>query len=177
MNALQETFIDELKDIYDAEHQIVKALPDLIEAATHEELKSGLQEHLEETHEHIKRVEQVFRIFEETPKRKKCKGTAGLLEEGHEIIKENRGDAALISAAQKVEHYEIASYGSLSAWARLLDKEEAAELLEANLNEEKLADEKLTEVAENVVNLDEREETEEAEPAGRLARHRAASRK
>src|SRR3982074_2569534 len=98
MNALRETFIDELKDIYDAEHQIVKALPDLIEAATHEELKSGLQEHLEETREHIERVEKVFEIFNETPKRKKCKGTAGLLDEGHELIKDKRGDAALISA-------------------------------------------------------------------------------
>jgi ferritin-like metal-binding protein YciE len=142
MSALQETFIDGLRDIYDAEHQIVKALPDLIEAASHEELKSGLQEHLDETRGHIERVEKVFEIFDETPKRKKCKGAAGLIDEGREIIKDEHGDAALISAAQKVEHYEIAAYGSLSSWARLLEKEDAVELLEANLNEEKQADEK-----------------------------------
>jgi len=177
MSALRETFVDELRDIYDAEHQIRKALPDLIEAATHEELKSGLQEHLEETQDHIKRLEQVFQIFEETPKRKKCKGTAGLLEEGDQIIEEERGDAALIAAAQKVEHYEIAAYGSLSAWARLLNKEEAVELLDATLNEEKQADSKLTEVAENVVNLEENEEAEEEPTTAKSSRQKSSSRK
>jgi len=177
MSALQETFIDGLRDIYDAEHQIVKALPDLIEAASHEELKSGLQEHLDETRGHIERVEKVFEIFDETPKRKKCKGAAGLIDEGREIIKDEHGDAALISAAQKVEHYEIAAYGSLSSWARLLEKEDAVELLEANLNEEKQADEKLTEVAENVVNLNENESTEEEESTTKSARQRSMSRK
>ena len=95
MSALQETFIEGLRDIYDAEHQIVKALPDMIEAATHEELKNGFQEHLEETQGHIERVEKVFEIFDEPPKRKKCKGAAGLIEEGREIIKEDQGDAAI----------------------------------------------------------------------------------
>ena len=175
MSALRETFISELQDIYDAEHQIVKALPDLIDAATHDELKTGLQEHLEETRGHIKRVEQVFQIFSETPKRKKCKGTAGLLEEGKEVIGDALGDAALIAAAQKVEHYEIASYGSLSAWARLLKKDDAVELLDANLNEEKQADENLTDVAENAINSEENDSDEQEEMSVKSNRQKRSS--
>src|SRR6476646_7777735 len=130
MNKLRETFLDELADLYDAEKQIVKALPKMAKAAEHEDLRSAFESHLEETEEHINRLERVFEQLGEKPRSKKCKGMQGLLEEGHDLIKDKEGDAALICAAQKVEHYEIAAYGSLRSWAALLDKREAAELLE-----------------------------------------------
>jgi len=152
MAELRETFIDELKDLYDAEKQLVKALPKMAKAAQDESLKEAFQSHLEETQEHVQRLEQVFKIFGEEPRAKKCKAMQGLLEEGSELIEEEAGDAALICAAQKVEHYEIASYGSLVAWSELLEESEAQGVLEETLNEEKSADEKLTEIAETAAN-------------------------
>ena len=166
MNELRETFVQELKDIYDAEKQLVKALPKLARAAEHEELKAAFESHLEETEEHIRRLEQVFKAMDEPVKGKKCKAMQGLIEEGADLIDEEEGDAALICAAQKVEHYEIASYGSLEAWARLLGEEEAAGLLEQTLDEEKAADEKLTEIAETAINVEESQEEAEEEHAG-----------
>ncbi|HUE37364.1 MAG TPA: ferritin-like domain-containing protein [Candidatus Acidoferrum sp.] len=152
MSGLREAFIEELKDTYDAEHQITRALPKVIKSARHEELKSALESHLEETHNHIGRLENVFDILDETPRRKKCKGIEGILAEGQELIEAHRGDAALIASLQKVEHYEIAAYGTLAAWTRFLEEHVAADILEETLNEERDADERLAEIAQSVVN-------------------------
>src|SRR2546429_51394 len=148
MNALRETFVEELMDLYDAEKQLLKALPKMAKAAEHEELKEAFDSHLHETEEHVRRLEQVFKLMEQPVKTKKCKAMQGLIEEGEELISEEEGDAALICAAQKVEHYEIASYGSLEAWGRLMGEDEAVELLGETLSEEKAADERLTGIAE-----------------------------
>jgi ferritin-like metal-binding protein YciE len=172
MGELRETFIDELKDLYDAEKQLLKGLPKMAKAAENEELRTAFEEHLEVTSEQVKRLEQVFKIFGEEPKGKKCKAMQGLLEEGQELIEEEAGDAALICAAQKVEHYEIASYGSLVAWARLLDESDARELLEETLSEEKETDEKLTEIAETAANPEADEEGEDEEEEEKPARKR-----
>ena len=135
MPALRETFIEELKDIYDAEKQLTKGLPKMMKAVEHEELKEAFDEHLAQTEAQIERLEKVFEIFGEAPKGKKCKAMQGLLDEAKDLIDEEAGDAALICAAQKVEHYEIAAYGSLLAWANLLGESDAAELLEETLSE------------------------------------------
>jgi ferritin-like metal-binding protein YciE len=158
MSSLRETFVNELADLYDAEKQLLKALPKVAKAASDEGLKEAFQSHLEETQQHVQRLEQVFEIFDEPAKGKKCKAMQGLIEEADELIQKKEGDAALICAAQKVEHYEIASYGSLCAWARLLQEDRAADLLEETLDEEKAADEKLTSIAETTVNAEEGEE-------------------
>lgn len=174
MNTLRETFLEELADVYDAEKQLVKALPKMAKAAEHEELKQAIQEHLEETKEQVQRLERVFEIFGEKAKGKKCQAMEGLLEEGEELIEDEAGDAALICAAQKVEHYEIASYGSLASWAKLLGEEEAAKGLSETLEEERAADEKLTEIAENTVNA-EQEESEEEEQGARQSGSKSRS--
>jgi ferritin-like metal-binding protein YciE len=163
MSDLRETFIEELKDLYDAEKQITKALPKMAKAAEHEELKEAFETHLEETTAQIERLERVFELFDETPKGKKCKAMDGLVAEGKELIDEEEGDAALICAAQKIEHYEIASYGSLVSWARLLGEDEAADILEETLGEEEQTDEKLTDLAESVINVEEAEGEDEEE--------------
>lgn len=151
MKTLEALFKDELADMYDAENRIVKALPKLIKAATNADLKQGLESHLQETQGHVEKLEQVFEAFEEEAEAKKCPAMVGLLEEGDEIASEFKGsqaiNAAIISACQKVEHYEIASYGTLSEWARMLGNDRAAGLLDEILEEEKAADEKLNEVA------------------------------
>ncbi|HWF20239.1 MAG TPA: ferritin-like domain-containing protein [Verrucomicrobiae bacterium] len=167
MSKLRETFLQELMDIYDAEKQLVKALPKVAKAAEHEELKTAIESHLEETEEHVERVERVFEIIGETAKGKKCQAMMGLLEEGQEIIKEKEGDAALICAAQKIEHYEIASYGCLTTWARILGEDEAADVLEETLDEEKNADDKLTSLAESIINEEESQGEQEEESEGR----------
>src|SRR3954465_11263819 len=115
MNKLRETFLEELQDVYDAEQQLVKALPKMAKAAENDELREGFEEHLQQTEEHVSRLEQVFEQFGEKAKAKKCKAMQGLVKEGEELISDEAGDAALICAAQKVEHYEIASYGSLKS--------------------------------------------------------------
>jgi ferritin-like metal-binding protein YciE len=158
MNTLQNTFLETLADIYDAEHQLTKALPKMAQAAENESLRAGFETHLSETESHISRLEDVFEIFGEKAKAKKCKAMQGLISEGEELIDDEAGDAALIAVAQKVEHYEIATYGSLKSWAQLLGKREAAGLLEQTLREEKATDTKLTEVAETVVNVEENQE-------------------
>jgi len=151
MKTLKELFHDELADMYDAEKRIVQALPKMAKAAVSTELRGAFQSHLRETEGHVKKLESVFQSFGQKPKGKKCEATVGLLEEGDEIASEFKGspaiDAALISAAQKVEHYEIASYGCLHEWAMLLGNEEASGLLREILGEEKAADEKLNELA------------------------------
>ena len=153
---LKELFINELSDIYDAEQRIGKALSKMAKLATSEELKSSIMLHLEETKTHVTKVEQVFACFDTKAKRKTCKATVGLLEEGESLIEEFKGscalDAAIISALQKVEHYEIASYGSLHEWANMLQNEEAANFIQEILTQEKVADQKLSELAEARVN-------------------------
>jgi ferritin-like metal-binding protein YciE len=153
-NSLKDLYLDELKDLYDAEHQIIKALPNLIDAASSEELQSALTEHLETTKQQAERLEQIFETMGEKAKGKKCKGMEGVIKEGSEVIEENDDDevrdAGIISAAQRVEHYEIAAYGTVRTYATLLGDEESAELLEQTLNEEKEADRKLTELAEQI---------------------------
>lgn len=151
MKTLKDLFLDELADMYDAEQRIVKALPKMAKAATCDDLKGAIQSHWKETEGHVKKLEQVFRAFDEKAKGKTCEATKGLLEEGDEIAAEFKGspaiNAALIAAAQKVEHYEIASYGCLHEWAGLLGNQKAATILKGILNEEKTANEKLTSLA------------------------------
>src|ERR1700761_3601367 len=153
---LHKLFLDELADIYNAEQQLTKALPKLAKAAQSDELREALEEHLEETEEHISRLEQVAESLDETLKRKTCKAMPGLIAEGDEIVKEQKNssalDAGIIAACQKVEHYEIATYGTLAAWAEQMGHDEALKLLRQTEEEESTADEKLTEVAENIAN-------------------------
>jgi ferritin-like metal-binding protein YciE len=149
--ALKELYVDELKDIYNAENQLVKALPKMAKAANSEELRTGFEEHLEQTRGHVQRLEQIFKEMGEKPSGKKCKGMEGLVAEGQEMMEEDFEDdvmdAALISAAQRVEHYEIAAYGTVRTYAELLGEDTAAQLLEQTLEEEKETDQKLTDMA------------------------------
>ena len=162
---LQKLFEEELKDIYWAEKALVKALPKMIKKATSPELVDALESHLTETEEQVRRVEKVFGVIGKEPKTKKCEAMQGLLDEADSIIADSdegvMRDAGIISAAQKVEHYEIASYGTLRTFAQTLGLDEAVSLLEQTLNEEKAADETLTEVAEATINLEAAEEPEE----------------
>jgi ferritin-like metal-binding protein YciE len=152
---LKELYVEELRDIYSAESQLVKALPKMAKAATSEELRSGFEEHLEQTKGHVQRLEQIFTELDEKATGKKCKGMEGLIEEGKEMIEDDDLeaevlDAGLISAAQRVEHYEIAAYGCVRNYANILGEKEAVSLLEKTLSEEKETDEKLTALAENI---------------------------
>ncbi|WP_348267434.1 ferritin-like domain-containing protein [Edaphobacter paludis] len=154
VETMQELFIDELKDLYSAEKQITRALPKLAKAATSAELKQAFLSHLEETNGQVARLEQAFQILGKSPKGKTCVGMKGVLEEGSEVLEDTgKGvvrDAALISAAQRVEHYEMAGYGSAQAFAKLLGQSEIAKLLEATLAEEKAADKKLSGISKQV---------------------------
>jgi ferritin-like metal-binding protein YciE len=148
--ALKELFIDELKDIYSAENQLIKALPKMAKAATSDDLRAGFEEHLEQTKEHARRIEEICTELGEKPTGKKCGGMEGLINEGKEMMDEFEDDvldAAMISAAQRVEHYEIAAYGTVRTYAELLGHDRAVELLEQTLEEEKETDQKLTEPA------------------------------
>ncbi|HEX3544301.1 MAG TPA: ferritin-like domain-containing protein [Candidatus Acidoferrum sp.] len=152
--ALRELYVDELKDIYNAENQLVKALPKMAKAATSDELRTGFEEHLEQTRGHVQRLEQIFKELGEKPSGKKCKGMEGLVAEGQEMMGEDFEDdvmdAALISAAQRVEHYEIAAYGTVRTYAELLGEDTAVQLLEQTLEEEKETDQKLTDMASEI---------------------------
>lgn len=177
---LHELFVEELRDMYDGEKRIIKALPKLARHAQSDELRTALTEHLRETEKQATRLEQVFRTIGETPKGKKCDGIIGILEEGNTAMEElEEGpvlDAALIAGCQKVEHYEIASYGTLAYFAELMGHDRAKELLGTTLDEEKAADEKLSTIAKSEVNRDalmgdESEDMEEEEePSGRSRR-------
>jgi ferritin-like metal-binding protein YciE len=151
MKTLKDLFLAELSDMYDAEHRIIKALTKLAKMATCEKLKRAFLSHLKETKGHVTKLETVFQAFGKKAKGKTCEATVGLLKEGDEIAGDNKGEptinAALISAAQKVEHYEIASYGCLHEWAKLLENQKAADFLEQILDEEKDANEKFMELA------------------------------
>ena len=155
---LHELLIDELKDLYSAETQLTKALPKMAKAANDEALKAGFEEHLDQTHEHIARLDRVMELLEASPKGKVCKAMKGLVAEGEEKIDEDASpavkDAALICAAQKVEHYEIASYGCARTFANLLGYTDAAARLQQTLDEEGAADKKLTELAETTINVE-----------------------
>lgn len=164
---LKDLFIDELRDIYHAERQLVKALPKLVKAATSPDLKAALESHLAETEEQVSRLEQAFGMLDEPVKTKTCAGMLGIVEEGSDLIKENEKgpalDAGIIAGAQRAEHYEMAAYGTVMAWAKALGHDDVAELLSATLEEEKAADEKLTELAE--AGLNEAAAGEEADGA------------
>jgi len=153
---LHDAFLDELRDSYDAEKQLTKALPKLAKAATSPELRQAFESHLEETRGHVERLEQVFELLDEKAKGQHCDGIAGIIEEGGSVMgedfDESTMDACLIASGQRAEHYEMAAYGTLVAWARAMGHEEVAVLLEETLNEEKAADEKLTQLAESGIN-------------------------
>jgi len=156
-NKLEDLFLGELKDIYDAEKQIVKALPKLAKIASNPELRDGIEEHLEQTKGHVARIEQVFDRLGEKHQGRKCVGIQGILTEGNATVSEIESgtaaqDAALIYSAQKVEHYEIATYGALCSWANLLGRDDVAALLHQNLAEEQAANEKLSQLAANSIN-------------------------
>jgi ferritin-like metal-binding protein YciE len=153
-NNLKSLYVDELRDLYNSEQQLIKALPKMAKAANSDELRKGIEEHLEQTRQHATRLEQILSALGEPVKGKKCKGMAGIVAEGGEMLSEDfEGalmDAALISAAQRVEHYEIAAYGAVHAYAELMGESEAASLLQRTLEEEKETDQKLTELSEGI---------------------------
>ena len=156
LDSLQSLFLDELKDVYHAEKQLVRALPRLAKAASSPQLRDAFTQHLRETEGQVQRLERVFKELGQTPRAKKCEGMAGLVEEGKKILEEDGEpaviDAALIAAGQRVEHYEIAAYGCLRTYAQLLGLSKAAELLQQSLDEEEAADEKLNALAEGGIN-------------------------
>ena len=160
LNSLRDLYIAELKDLYDAENRIVKALPKMAEAASSPDLRSAFEEHLQQTQGHVDRLEQVFRKLDETPKGDKCKGIVGIIDEGEDMMDKDAApavsDAALIASAQRVEHYEIAAYGTVRTFARRLGYEDQAQLLNQTLQEEGDTDKKLTSLAESYVNEDAR---------------------
>ena len=156
LNDLQDLLVDQLRDLYDAEHQLTKALPKMAKAATRPELRQAFEKHLDQTEEHVSRLEQVFEILGQRAKAKTCKAMKGLIEEGSEVIKEDASDsvrdAALIAAAQRVEHYEIAGYGTVRTYAEMLGQREAARILQQTLREEGDTDKMLTQIATTTVN-------------------------
>lgn len=157
-NPLEELLVDELKDIYNAETQIIKALPKMAKAATSPDLKRAFERHLEETRKQVERLDQIGQALEIKLTGKKCKGMEGLIEEGKELMEEdfddNAIDAGLIGAAQKVEHYEIAAYGTARTHAEMLGYTKAAKLLQQTLDEEGATDKKLTQLAESIINVE-----------------------
>ena len=155
-DSLKKLYLEELRDLYSAETQLVKALPKMAKGASSPELKQAFENHLEQTNEHVERLEEIFEQLEEKPTGKTCQGMKGLIEEGSEMLGEKGNesviDAGLIGAAQRVEHYEIAAYGTVRAFADLLGEEEAAELLQQTLDEEGETDKELSQLAEGIVN-------------------------
>lgn len=158
MEDLRDLYIDELRDLYNAEKQLVRALPKMAKNASDDNLKQAFETHLEETKGHVERLEQIFEKLGKKPTGKTCKAMQGLVEEGKEMMEEDAEpevlDAALIAAAQRVEHYEIAGYGTVRTYARLLGDEQAAKLLQKTLDEEGQTDEKLTQLAESTINIE-----------------------
>jgi ferritin-like metal-binding protein YciE len=188
MGTLHEAFVDELRDTYDAEKQLTKALPKMAKAANSPELREAIESHLEETRQQVERLEQVFESLDEKARGKHCDGIAGIIQEAQAIMQEDfdepTADACLIAAAQRAEHYEMAAYGTLVAWARAMGHDEAADLLQETLDEEKAADEKLNTLAEGGINEqaaegahqgEEEEEEEKQEPVGAGASKRSSS--
>jgi ferritin-like metal-binding protein YciE len=166
---LKELYIDELKDLYNAENQLVKALPKMAKAASSDQLRQGFEQHLEQTRGHVNRLEKIFASLDASPKGKKCMGMEGLVKEGSEMMQEDFDeavmDAALIGAAQRVEHYEIAAYGTVSEFARILGEDRHMSLLEQTLQEEKETDEKLTQLAKGINPEANREMEQDEKPS------------
>jgi ferritin-like metal-binding protein YciE len=158
VQSLEDMFLEELKDVYNAENQILKALPRMAKKASAPELRRAFEQHLKQTEAQVQRLERVFATLDEKVKGKSCKGMQGIIEEGKEVMSEDIEDdvldAALIAAAQKVEHYEMATYGTLRAWAETLGNQQAAKLLQQTLEEEEATDKKLTQLAEQLVNAE-----------------------
>lgn len=158
LESLHDLYLSELRDLYSAEDQIIKALPKVIEKTTSPELRQALSDHLEETRGHVTRLEAVFQMHGEEPKKQKCKGMQGVLSEGEDLLGYDAPaavrDAAIISACQRVEHYEIAAYGTVRTYAEQLGHDRAASTLQETLDEESAADEKLTQIASNRVNIE-----------------------
>ncbi|MEY2559788.1 MAG: hypothetical protein QOG51_203 [Verrucomicrobiota bacterium] len=168
MDSLKDLYVDELKDLYNAENQLLKALPKMAKKASAPELKRAFQDHLAQTEGHVNRLEKIFKGLGEKPTGKTCKAMKGLVEEGKEIIEEDGDgsvlDAALIGAAQRVEHYEIAGYGVVRTFASLLGENSAMDLLQRTLNEEAETDKKLTGLAESIINVEAGEAEEDEKP-------------
>jgi len=160
LDSLENLFVHELKDLLSAEKQLVKALPKMAKGASSEALKEGIEDHLEQTKVHVERLEQIFQMLDKSPRAEHCKAMEGLIEEGSDLLEEEGEpdvkDAALIGAAQRVEHYEIAAYGTIRTFAELLGLDKAVKLLQQTLDEEKETDEKLTELAMSEVNAEAR---------------------
>ena len=158
MNTLEDLYMDLLKDLYSAEKQLVKALPKLVKAAHSQDLRRAFNEHLSQTEGHVERIERIVSDLNGSPRGKKCVGMEGIIEESSELMKENIEpdvlDAGLIAAAQRAEHYEIAGYGAARTWARRLGYHDASQLLQQTLDEEAMANEKLTQIAESHVNVE-----------------------
>jgi ferritin-like metal-binding protein YciE len=156
MSTLLDALVDEIRDLYHAEKQLLKALPKMAKAATNDDLREALETHLTETENQVSRLEQVFELLEEKPRTKTCAGMAGIIEEGNDALKEDAEpsvlDAMIIASAQRAEHYEMAAYGTAAAWAEGLGMSDVAELLRETLEEEKATDEKLTVLAEAGIN-------------------------
>lgn len=163
-HTLSDLYVEELRDLYNAERQILKALPKIIKAASHDDLKEALESHRQQTEGHVTRLEQIFEYLGKNAKGKTCHGMEGVLSEGAELIEEGPEaevlDAGIIAAAQRVEHYEIAAYGSVRTWAEQLGLNDHVELLEQTLDEEKEADQKLTQLATESINEEAAQETE-----------------
>ena len=174
LNTLKQLYLEELRDLHSAENQLLGALPKLAKGASSEELKLAFENHLDQTKVHVERLEEIFERLDETPKGKTCQAMKGLVEEGSEILGEDGEesvlDAGIIAAAQKVEHYEIASYGTVRTFAQLLGEDEAAELLQETLDEEGEADKLLTQLAQEIVNPEALLEDAEAEATGSRSR-------
>jgi ferritin-like metal-binding protein YciE len=158
LQSLQDLYLDQLRDLYSAEHQIIDALPKMIDAASHADLRQGFQTHLAQTREHARRLEQICDGLGVSPRGETCDGMKGLLKEGEKMMKMRADsdvlDAALIAAAQRVEHYEIAGYGCAKTYARLLGREQDVQLLQQTENEEGQTDKLLTQMAEHAINVD-----------------------
>lgn len=178
-NSLKELYVDELRDLYDAENQLVKALPKMAKAAESEELRSGIEEHLEQTREHAKRIERIFDALGEAVKGKKCKGMQGIISEGTAMMREDWegavSDSAVISSARRVEHYEIASYTAVHEFAKILGENEAASLISRTLDEEKETDRKLAQLGQGINREAVETSEEEEEPTEAAPKHRAKS--
>ena len=176
-NTFQTLYVNELKDLYSAEQQLVKALPKLVKNAETEELSQAFSNHLEETKNHVTRLEEIFESLGESPKGRKCIGMEGIVKEGAETLDEFEGtvlDVGLIGAAQRVEHYEIAAYGSVCAYAKLLDRSDDLNLLKETLEEEKRADEKLTVLSETINQQAADQSQEESVPPSKMANRERA---
>jgi ferritin-like metal-binding protein YciE len=162
LDTLEELYVEELRDLWSAENQILKALPKMIKAAGHRELKRAFTDHERVTRQQVRRLERIFKQLGKSPRGKKCVGMEGLLQEGSELMKKKPEqdvlDAGLIAAAQHVEHYEMAGYGTVRTWAQVLGREDHAELLQQSLEEEKEADRLLTEIAEGSINVEAEDE-------------------